>query len=169
MKKSVLHLIKVIALSSALAFCVFFILVGFIRKMLENISTYNTRSFFLMALLFIIYSIFFLLFYRRGIESTYYSHKDKFSIVNESKSFLQSTDGKANLIVYGILAIILELSLLIGSTNKNPISMVFLMFFPFATTIKVIVLRSIISFILTLITSLVAVSIRSYNNHKYYK
>ena len=169
MKKSVFHLIKTVILSSLITFGLLILFVGFIRKALENFSSLDLRSFLLMLFLWIIYSIFFCLFYNKNLEKTYFKHEECFNVIDEIRCYLKSSDGKATLSVYGILAIILELSLLIKISEKNIIATLFSAFFPLASSIHIIIVRSLLSFVLVIFVCIIATVIRSYKIYKFYK
>ena len=93
---------------------------------------------------------------------TLFSSNDKFSFVNEFKSYF-STEGKYLLLLYSIMAVLCEFDFLINpDTAKRPIVFLCAMFFPLMPIIKIPILRSIISILLTFIVHVFIVQIKSY-------
>lgn len=163
MKKQFLSNLKSVFISSIVSFLVYAACVIFLAAAWE----YNDNKFLYMyCVIAIIYSF---CFYHRHMKDrldTFAAHDKKYDIIQETKMYLKK-DGKFLIIIYGICALLCELSYwIIPFTNipmeQNPIPIICLWFFPFIATIKIPVLRSLVNLLLAIIIAVLTANIRSY-------
>ncbi len=95
-------------------------------------------------------------------ESDLDVHAEKYDIKKDLINYINS-DGKVLLIIYGLLAVISELSYLLGI---NFISTLLVFIFPLASVINIPIIRTIVSYIIMIAFLLL---LTEYNRYKEYK
>jgi len=79
-----------------------------------------------------------------------FSASDKFSIVDECKSYFVA-EGKYILLIYSVMAVLSEIySLITSNSPQNPIAFVCAWCLPFYSIIKIPIVRSIVGILLTM-------------------
>ena len=116
--------------------------------------------------LMVFYAVFFYRFHMYPRISTYTEHTDRFDPIGELKAFL-CADGKIMLIIYGICAVVTEISVIVTrGAPQNPVAAICM--FPIGPfmLLPIPVLRSVICFVYAVVVLCALTLLRS---HKIYK
>lgn len=95
-----------------------------------------------------------------------FSSNETFNFIDEGKSFF-AKEGKYILSIYSVIALLSEIySLITANSPQNPFALLCLWFLPFYNIIKIPILRSVISILLTGVIHLIIVEFNSYKISK---
>ena len=163
MKKQLLSNFKSVLISSIVSFFAYLLSVVFLAALWENSAN---RFLYMYCVIAIIYSICFYRFHMSNRIDTFATHGEKYNFIQETKAYLKE-DGKFLIIIYGICAIVCEISYLIiylsnMPTEQNFVFILCLWFFPFIASIKIPILRSVVSLLLASAIAILVANIRSY-------
>lgn len=140
-KKVIKDLCLAILVCSILSFVFFFLFNLIVRAIFEDVSNINIV---LYNMNLIVYALFYYAMHIKK-ELGSFSSDENTSFVKEAKAYF-SREGKYLLIIYGILAVICEVELLLAKSAKGHfISTVCSMFFPYIFWIRVPVVRSVVN------------------------
>jgi len=144
--KKVLDLLKCIALASLAALGIFALGSLVIAAVLTEIKNKSVREAVVFLLMMVMYAVF---LYRFGMSNrldTYAKHTDKFAIKKELCAYIHA-EGKIMFVIYGIAAIVTEISCLVmQKAPQNPIMFVTSFFLGPWFELKIPVVRSILAF-----------------------
>lgn len=109
----------------------------------------------LYCLFVVFYGAIFYLVHIRKYRDEYRVERDEASFVwiSDLRSYFQN-EGKYLALIYGIMVVVMELSMLIFQ-NGNPIGTVMLMVFPLMGAIKLPIIRMVVSFVVTMLVAVV--------------
>ena len=162
MKKKTIDLCKAIAISTFLSYICFFALNIFVRAIFENVENINL---ILYCVNMITYALCFYFVRTKKLDELIAKDSD-FNPINEAKKYF-FTEGRNLLYIYSILAILCEVNSLIVPAGSGFIFVLLCsMFFPFFSSIKVPVLRSILNLLLANIIPLLLFQYYSYKTNK---
>ena len=140
--------------------CAFVVCGILIVTVLNFLNNQFIRDLAVKAIIMITYAIFLYMFHVRHRLNTYAEHTVKFDAKKEWMAYVK-TEGKTMFLLYGIIALVSELSYLVLSlmnTTRNPVTFVTQLCIGPWINMTIPVLRSIIAFVYSaIIVSLLAV------------
>lgn len=162
MKKKTIDLCKAIAISTLLSFICFFAFNIFTRAIFENVEKINL---ILCCVNMITYALCFY-FVRTKKLGELIATDSKFNPINEAQKYFFA-EGRYLLYIYSILVVLCEVNSLIVSDGSGVIlALLCSMFFPFFSSIKIPILRSILNLLLANIIPLLLFEYYSYKINK---
>lgn len=122
------------------------------------------------AVMIIFAIVFYFVYARRHIDSSGIGITGGSFDIKEAVTDFYHADGKTFMIVYGVLAVLYEVSCLIAalSGKVNILILVFSFLFPAADLIKVPVLRTAVAYAVAIMSVFAVVVYRKYKLHKYW-
>ena len=160
MKKTIIGLCKSVIGATVLSFICFFLFNAIVRAIFKNAENINT---YLYILNMITYTI---CFYFVRTEKLYvpFSSSSKTSIIDELKAYFR-IEGKYLLFIYIFLSVLCEINyMIVTDTPGKLIVTLCSMCFPFSTSIKVPILRSIVSILVVMFNSTALAMYHSYKS-----
>lgn len=147
-KKTWFICLKSIVYASLATFGVFLVASILIVAVLMEIENQTLRNAALFVLLMIVYALFLYRFYMHNRLDTYAEHTDKFDIKKELFSYIHS-EGKIMFIIYGIAALVAEISYFVMPNPNTPnyVMTSTLFFLGPWMAMKIPVLRTVIAFV----------------------
>lgn len=163
LKKKIIDLFKSIAISTLISFICFFALNIFVRSIFENVKNINL---IIYCINMITYALCFYFVRTKKLDELI-ATDSKFNPINEAKKYF-FTEGRFLLYIYSILVILCEVNSLIVPDGSGAIFVLLCsMFFPFFSSIKIPVLRSILNLLLANIIPLLLFEYYSYKTKKF--
>ena len=166
MKKTIISLAKTVLKASIIA-----LLLTVVYSLIAGIllSGVFKDGINLDPIVYLISMVTFFIFYYKVRENNRYelfSGDNKFNTITEVKNYIK-LEGKYLLIFYSVMAILCELNCLITpATPRKPVVFVCSMFFPFFTALKLPIIRSVISILITCAVHIIIAVFRSYKISK---
>ena len=165
-KKEWLICLRSIVLASLATLGVFLIGSIVIYAILAEIENRSIRSVIVYAIMMIMYAVFLYRFHIYNRLSTYAKHTDKLDLKKELIAYIHA-EGKIIFIIYGIAAIVSELSALImQNAPQNPIVFATMFCLGPWMSLKIPVLRSVIAFTYSAAVICLLTILRSRKIHK---
>lgn len=164
-KKKIKNLCLAILVCTVLSFAFFFLFNLIVRAAFEDVSNINIVIYNMNL---IVYAFFYYTMHVKK-ELGPFSSNENSNVAKEAKAYFLC-EGKYLLIIYGILAVICEIELLISKSAKGHfISTVCSMFFPYIFWIRIPVVRSIANLAIANLIPLLLVEFRFFRLQKKYK
>ncbi len=159
--------LKHITLASLADLGVFIASSALLAAIFEGEDKQALRSLVAYVFMMVFYAVFFYRFREYNRISTYMEHTERFDLKGELMAFLRA-DGKIVLAIYGIAAIVTEISWFVfPSPTPNPVATACLFALgPFSALLPIPVLRSVICFVYAAVVLCGLALLRS---HKIYR
>lgn len=157
---TILELIKSIVISWFLCLLLY-IFLGFIMAAVweEN----PNKDLYISICVLILYFISFYVIHEQRRTEPFCSIEESYTPKKETEAYF-SKEGKYLFSIYGICAVIMEISFFIFTGDTfNPISFICYMFFPLSISITIPIIRAIVCFALCVVGSISLVLIRTHN------
>lgn len=162
MKNKIIDLCKAIGISTLLSFICFFALNIFTRAIFENVEKINL---ILSCVNMITYALCFYFVRTKKLDKLIVENS-KFNPINEARKYF-FVEGRYLLYIYSILVVLCEVNSLIVAEGSGVIlALLCSMFFPFFSSIKIPILRSILNLLLANVIPLLLFEYYSYKINK---
>lgn len=169
-KEFIIDLLKGIIKATLLSYGIYLLTANFLAAIFYH-DTAGQRDFTPIYLSFIaIYSIAVNFAYIRRESSEYYETDEKtFNWKKDTADFMK-TEGKYVILVYGILAVVMEIGYwLFLNAIPNPVEMCLMFCFPLALVIHLPILRTVLAYILTIFLHFLMTEWNHYRMYQYWK
>lgn len=170
-KEFMIDLLKGIIKAILLSFVIYIFTANFLAAIFYHDAPPGQRDFTPIYLSFIvIYSLAINFAYIRKESNEYYETDKK--IFNWKQDVMEylTTEGKYVILVYGILAIVMEIGYWIFiNAIPNPVEMALMFCFPLAVVINIPIIRTILAYILTIFLHFLLTEWNHYRMHRYWE
>ena len=165
-KRLWLTCLKSIIFASLATLGVFLLSSIIIAAVLEKIKNEFIRDVAIQIIMMVMYAVFFYRFHMHNRLSTYADHTDKLDLKQELAVYLRA-EGKIMFVIYSIIVVVAELSLLFtNNAPQNPIVFATMFCLGPWMSLKIPVLRSVIAFTYSAIVICLLTILRSRKIHE---
>ena len=165
MRSTYFVVIKKIVVSIIISFILYFVILPIAGALFAK--NMNVRYFVANVLVGVLYNSCLYLFHFGKRDDLYYNADNKFSIINELKTYF-TIEGKYIATIYAILTVGSEIIYLIFPNSPNLIATFCIGVFPLARFINIPIIRAIICYIIAMIAVALLVIINSFRIYKYW-
>lgn len=169
-KDFITDLLKGIIKATLLSYGIYLLTANFLAAIFYH-DTVGQRDFTPIYLSFIvIYSIAINFTYIRKESNEYYeTTAEKFNWQRDMTEYLKA-EGKYVLLIYGILAVVMEIGYwMFADAIPNPVEMCLMFCFPLPLVIRIPILRTVLAYMLTIIIHLLLTEWNHYRMYQYWK